>query len=175
MLEIELKVRVPDLETVRSCLGTLHARLSEKTHEHDVYYNAPHRDFSSTDEALRVRYSSGRVVVTYKGAKRRDLAMKARDEINVTVGSGVDFERMLQVIGFTRTATVDKQREYYLYRDTVIALDEVEDLGVFVEIEGSGEGKPEAITEHIRNVAEEIGVRGEHISSSYLEMILATR
>ena len=53
MLEIELKVRVPDLAPIRERLRDLHADQTGRTHEHDVYFNAPDRDFGRTDEALR--------------------------------------------------------------------------------------------------------------------------
>ncbi len=53
MLEIELKVQVPDLVPVRERLLAIGAHMTEKTGEHDIYYNAPHRDFAVTDEALR--------------------------------------------------------------------------------------------------------------------------
>ena len=53
MLEIELKVRVDSLDLIRQNLLARHAKFLGKQHEHDIYYNAPHRDFGSTDEALR--------------------------------------------------------------------------------------------------------------------------
>ena len=55
MLEIELKVRVDSLDPIRQNLNDRHAEFQGKQHEHDIYYNAPHRDFGTTDEALRVR------------------------------------------------------------------------------------------------------------------------
>ena len=76
MLEIELKARVPALESVRNALREKNARFLGRHHEHDIYYNAPHRNFAETDEALRVRFSDGNAVVTYKGAKIRNLNLK---------------------------------------------------------------------------------------------------
>jgi adenylate cyclase class 2 len=173
MLEIELKVQVPDLAPVRERLRAIGARMTEKTGEHDVYYNAPHRDFALTDEALRVRYSTGRTIITYKGAKRRDLAFKAREELNVVIDGGPEFEKMLERIGFRRTAVVDKVREYYSYENASIALDEVGSLGSFVEIEVIRQESDSTDTSMIENIAEKIGVRGEQILASYLELILA--
>jgi adenylate cyclase class 2 len=173
MLEIELKVQVPDLTPVRQRLLALGARMTEKTGEHDIYYNAPHRDFAITDEALRVRYSSGRTIITYKGAKRRDLQFKAREELNVIVEDGVQFEKMLERIGFRKTAVVDKVREYYSFENASVALDDVGGLGSFVEIEVMRSESDASDTSMIENIAEKIGVRGEQILASYLELILA--
>lgn len=173
MLEIELKVQVPDLAPVRERLLAIGARMTEKTGEHDSYYNAPHRDFAITDEALRVRYSSGRTIITYKGAKRKDLQFKAREELNVTVEGGPEFEQMLERLGFRKTAVVDKVREYYSFENASIALDEVGGLGSYVEIEVMRAESDVSDTSIIKDIAEKIGVRGEQILASYLELILA--
>jgi len=69
MLEVELKVRVPSLDPVRESLVLKKAQFRGKIHEHDIYYNVPHRDFAQTDEAVRIRYTDDHAVVTYKGPK----------------------------------------------------------------------------------------------------------
>ena len=173
MLEIELKVRVSDLASIREKLCDLHAVQTDRTHEHDVYYNAPHRDFGSTDEALRVRYSDDRIIVTYKGAKIPGFDFKAREEVNVRIEDGHGFEIILDRLGFRKTAIVDKMREYYRYEEASVALDEVKDLGFFVEIELTGDETSSAAKERINAIARKIGVEGEAILSSYLEMLLA--
>jgi adenylate cyclase class 2 len=175
MLEIELKVRVPDLVPIRERLGDLHAELTGKTFEHDIYFNAPHRDFASTDEALRVRYSDKQAIVTYKGSKIPGFEFKAREEINVNIDNGPLFEILLERLGFRKRAVVDKTREYYRYGETSIALDDVKELGFFVEIELTGNETSSSAREKITAVAEKIGVRGEHTLSSYLELLLLKR
>lgn len=57
MYEVELKVRA-DHETVRQRLETLGATREARVHQVDTYYDAPHRDFAETDEALRIRRES---------------------------------------------------------------------------------------------------------------------
>jgi len=173
MLEIELKVQVPDLAPIRARLSEIGALMTEKTSEHDIYYNAPHRDFAATDEALRVRYTSGRTIITYKGPRRRDLRFKAREELNVIVEEGREFELILGHTGFRKTAVVDKVREYYSFENATIALDEVAGLGSYVEIEVMRSESDASETGTIERIAEKIGVRGEQILASYLELLLA--
>jgi adenylate cyclase class 2 len=175
MLEIELKVKVESLDPVRNNLKLYGAGFGELVHEHDIYYNAPHRDFGITDEALRVRYTDRRAVVTYKGAKRKDLMLKAREEINTAVESGPAFETLLHRLGFTKTAEVDKTREYYHLGTVSIALDTVRDLGTFVEIEVIAEEGSKNTVDEIGKIAEKIGAGGQPILASYLELILAKR
>jgi adenylate cyclase, class 2 len=175
MLEIELKVRVPSLDPVRRQLIGHHAQFLGRVHEHDIYYNAPHRDFSVTDEAVRIRYTGDHAVITYKGAKIGSSALKAREELNTAVESGEVFEAILDRLGFTRTTEVNKWRENYRIGNAAVSLDSVDELGMFVEIEVMTEGNEKAASVQVDAVAKEIGVQGEPILDSYLELLLAKR
>jgi adenylate cyclase class 2 len=175
MLEIELKVRVGSLAPVRQRLARLGATLSEKVTERDVYYNAPHRDFAATDEALRARYTDAGCIVTYKGPKRKKAAVKARDEFSCRVSPGEECEEILARLGFRRTAVVEKAREYYRLGRASVALDDVADLGTFIEIEYTGGGTAEEAEREISRIQEELGAKGDPILLSYLEMLLDKR
>jgi adenylate cyclase class 2 len=172
---VELKIRIASPDGVREALKRHHAEPRGRVHEHDIYYNAPHRDFGITDEAVRVRYTDDHAVVTYKGPKMKNYALKAREELNFAVESGPAFETMLSRLGFTKTAEVNKWRENFTMGDASISLDTVDELGTFAEIEviaGEGDTDP---TSRIEKIAREIGVNGEPILASYLELLLAKR
>jgi len=173
MLEIELKVEVPSLEPVRERLTSKSAEFTGKDHEHDIYYNAPHRDFGTTDEALRVRYYSDHTLLTYKGKKLREFGLKAREELNTTIESGEVFEQILARLGFRKTAEVNKWRENYRLGDAAFALDTVEHLGTFVEIEIMAEENGVGAEAKITALAKEMGICGEPILASYLELVLS--
>jgi adenylate cyclase class 2 len=144
-------------------------------HEHDVYYNAPHRDFSITDEAVRVRYTGDHAVVTYKGPKIKKFGLKAREELNFAVESGKIFETMLDRLGFTKTLEVNKWRETFRLGTASVSLDTVDGLGTFAEIEVIVENESDNPTGQIGKIAKEIGVDGEPILASYLELLLAKK
>jgi adenylate cyclase class 2 len=173
MLEVELKVKVPSLEPVREQLARKKARSGGKVHEHDIYYNAPHRDFGQSDEAVRVRYTNDHSVVTYKGPKIKKFGLKAREELNFAVESGETFETMLDRLGFTRTLEVNKWRETYTLGDASVSLDTVDGLGTYAEIEVITENEADNPTDRIDKIAKELGVEGEPILESYLELLLA--
>jgi len=175
MLEVELKVKIPSLDPVRECLLAQKAEFLGKMHEHDIYYNAPHRDFGKTDEAVRVRYTNDHAVVTYKGPKIKKFGLKAREELNFAVESGDAFETMLVRLGFTETTEVNKWRENYKLGTASIALDSVDELGTFAEIEVIVENEDDNPTALIEKIAYEIGADREPILESYLELILAKR
>jgi adenylate cyclase class 2 len=174
MLEIELKARVPALGPLRDALMAKGARPEGREHEHDIYYNAPHRNFSETDEALRIRYIRGRAVVTYKGAKIKDLGLKAREELNMAVESGEVAEQILEKLGFVKTAEVDKWRETYKLDNAIVSLDEVAGLGTFAEIEIIvQDDEREAALTAIDAIKKDLDISGEPILASYLELLLS--
>lgn len=175
MLEVELKVKIPSLDPVREQLVLKKAQSKGKVHEHDIYYNAPHRDFGQTDEAVRVRYTDDHAVVTYKGPKIKKFGLKAREELNFAVESGVTFETMLDRLGFTKTLEVNKWRETFRFGSASVSLDTVDGLGTFAEIEVMAEDESDNPTALIGKIAKEIGVVGEPILESYLEMLLAKK
>ena len=175
MLEVELKVKIPSLDPAREQLVRRNAQSCGKVHEHDVYYNAPHRDFSITDEAVRVRYTGDHAVVTYKGPKIKKFGLKAREELNFAVESGKTFETMLDRLGFTKTLEVNKWRETFRLGTASVSLDTVDGLGTFAEIEVIVENESDNPTGQIGKIAKEIGVDGEPILASYLELLLAKK
>jgi len=54
MYEVEIKVSA-DTDAVRKRLRAAGAERVDARRQRDAYYDAPHRDFAETDEALRVR------------------------------------------------------------------------------------------------------------------------
>jgi len=175
MIEFELKARVASLNPLREALKARHARCDGLREEHDSYYNHPCRDFGTTDEAMRVRRAASETVVTYKGAKLPGTWLKAREELNLAIEDGPTFEAMLERLGFRRTAVVTKRRELWSLDGASVALDEVDGLGTFAEIEVIGEQGDPTAEDRVRELARSLGVTGEPITASYLELVLATR
>ena len=174
-MEYEVKIRIGDLGPLRARLVSLGIRPSPTLAERDLYFNAPTRDFGRTDEALRIRSTGGETTITYKGPKHGRGGVKAREEIIVPVGSGEALGEILERLGFTRTAVVEKTREMYRVEGSFVALDEVAGLGSFVEIEapaGMGEADAIALIGRVRGI---LALAGEEIPLSYLEMVLAKR
>ena len=173
MLEVEAKFAIGDSDGIRAGLGRKGVRMKRKQQEHDVYYNARHRDFGETDEALRVRYDDIGITLTYKGPKIRVGSAKAREEFNLVVADSGTLEDILSRLGFRRTATVSKVREFYEIGDVTVTLDDIEGLGQFIEIEILTEENREDAADRIGAIAKELGVDGPPIYTSYLEMLLS--
>jgi adenylate cyclase class 2 len=190
MYEVELKVRA-DHEAVRESIGALDAEFRGTIEQDDTYYDAPHKDFGETDEALRVRRErivetageSGTesedgtetAVLTYKGPLV-DSESKTRREIETDVGDGNAIEEALAALGFEPAATVSKTRSIYAAAEEewTLVCDRVEGLGEFLEVElEAEEDRIETARERVYGVVEDLGLDPENgTRTSYLEMLL---
>ncbi len=174
-IEIEAKAYVKDLKEIETKILAMGAELSWQGEQKDTYYNHPKRDFARTDEALRVREIEGRVVLTYKGPKL-DLVSKTREEIEVEITDSKAIKELLGKLGFTEVALVKKYRIKYLLDRLKVCLDDVMDVGKFVEIEisvPSSESGARVSEERDRiiNVMKGLGL-SMFERTSYLELLL---
>lgn len=171
MIEVEVKARArPDtLQRIKS-LGAVPAGVEN---HRDLYFNSPLRDFRKSDEALRIRIKEEGARLTYKGPKL-DQETKSRKELTVRIDSPEEMAEILSHLGFELSAEVRKHRIKYTLDDTTggvtFALDEVEGLGSFLEIEARGEADFEEQRRKVLSLLERLGL-GESIRSSYLELL----
>lgn len=172
MLEIEIKVRVPDLQPIRERILASGAPLLGEGVEFDAYYNSPERNFAESDEALRLRKADDYALLTYKGPKIGAGSFKAREELNIRVESLETMDTLLQRIGFQKTAAVRKYRESYRIGQATVTLDNVDDLGTFAEIEAAASLSQDEAEKEIERIAQEYGIIGERLTLSYLELLL---
>ena len=141
--EVEMKFRVQTHDDVESRLRALNAESMPASHQTDIYFQHPHRDFALSHEALRLRLADGVTRITYKGPKL-DGPTKTREEIELAIGPGGDLgldqaRTLLARLGFRPVATLRKTRtSFHLKLDghaLEVALDDAENLGAFVEVE----------------------------------------
>lgn len=170
MIEIEVKARASH-SLIREKLAAMGAKPEGVQNHLDTYYNSPVRDFSNTDEALRIRSVNGRSVLTYKG-KKLDSISKTRPEFETEV-DGDSARSILLALGFFESGVVRKKRDIFSCQGMTIALDSVEGLGEFVEVEKQAETNIEEHRDQIFGFLDALGIRKEDsIRTSYLEMVL---
>jgi adenylate cyclase class 2 len=141
MYEVELKFALADPGEFIRRLADCGARPGPALNQADLYFNHPSHDFAKTDEAFRIRTVDGWPCVTYKGPIV-DSQTKTRREIEVALAgndAGENFAEILQLLGFRPVREVRKRRQTYHLawqgREFEIAVDDVQELGVFAEIE----------------------------------------
>ncbi len=175
LIEVEVKAGVKDFEDVQDKLIKIGAVKIKTEHQMDVYYNAPHKDFGETDEALRIREipenGKNRIILTYKGAKM-DVMSKTRKEIEVDVSNAENMALILENLGFRRAAGVKKDRDIYNLGEFIITLDNVYEVGTFVEIETEAHEDDDTSEslEKIFEIYKMLGIEEGFERRSYLEL-----
>jgi len=174
MIEIEVKASVEDPKQLERSLIEFGATPIGIETQADTYYNAPYRDFGKTDEALRIRVEDGRSILTYKGPKM-DKVSKTRKEVETEIKDIDGMGNILSSLGFFPVATVTKKRKNFRVGDFYISLDEVRDLGHFIEVEIDVKDSRnfQEKVESIFRFMGKLGITRElSIRKSYLEMTL---
>ncbi|KDS92292.1 adenylate cyclase [Halorubrum saccharovorum] len=192
MFEVEIKVPA-DIDAVRERLREAGAERVDARRQRDAYYDAPHRDFAETDEALRVRHESPlpdgiggetessadpdaeTTKLTYKGPLL-DEGSKTRTEHETAVVDGEAMAGVLSGLGFEPAAIVEKRREFWSFEGFTVTLDAVDGVGEFVEIEREidDEDAIEATRDEALEALDRLGLDGDsQIRTSYLGLLLA--
>jgi adenylate cyclase class 2 len=181
-IEVEQKYRISDVPALERQLNALGARRQQTVDQVDCYFGHPARDFSATDEALRLRQVGRLNYITYKGPKI-DATTKSRREIEIALADGdqaaSDAASLLVALGCTPVAQVYKRRVHFTVdwqgRETGIALDQVVELGNFIELEiVVPEEDIAQARDCIISLASRLGLsNGER--RSYLELLLVQR
>ncbi len=182
-----MKVRA-DRDRVRDRLAELGAESVGAVEQVDTYYDAPHREFAETDEALRVRRETSRrdgeggdggpesfAELTYKGPLV-EAESKTRREVETRVADGDAAGEAFEALGFDPAATVRKDRERFRLDGFTVTLDAVAGLGEFVEVETEvdAETDVESAREAAFDVLRDLGLDpDDQIRTSYLGLLLA--
>ncbi len=176
--EVEQKFPIADAADAERRLADLGAAIGPAVEQSDMYYAHPVRDFARTDEALRIRRVGPESYITYKGSKI-DPATKTRREIELPLAGGDASHRwgeLLEAIGFRPVAEVRKHRRSgklnWQGHHVEIALDHVEPLGHFVELEITAEeAQVEAARQALASLTAQLDL-GPGERRSYLELLL---
>ncbi|MCE8423056.1 MAG: class IV adenylate cyclase [Candidatus Methanoperedens sp.] len=174
MIEVEVKACVKDPRMIERSIVAMGAAPIGIENQADTYYNGSGRDFVKTDEALRIRAKDNKYFLTYKGPKL-DKISKTRQEFEVEINDPSNMGNILSSLGFSPVGTVIKKRKNYRIGDFFISLDEVRNLGTFIEIEIAVKDSRnyDEKVESIFKFIEKLDMNREStIRESYLEMLL---
>jgi adenylate cyclase class 2 len=177
--EVEIKLRINNVDYVEKKLEKLGAELIDIVEEEDYYIDLTHCiDVKNLDIALRIRKSKslmkGYIVeeLTFKG-KRVSEFPKIRKEITVRIS---DAEKLLEIfseLGFRNAHIVTKVRKVYTLGNFKILLDQVKELGHFMEIELLSPTNLSTFRDELVNLFKVINVNESCIERrTYLELLL---
>ena len=171
-VEIETKLKVESLDEIEARLHSLGAEFVEQQHQIDRQFDDRRRTMATTDQCLRLRIQTvkdaTKFIITYKGPKEKS-DIKSRQEIEVVVDDAAAAEKILSVLGYEPALIVEKTRRLWKLDGCEVALDRLDMLGDFIEIEGPD-------SQLIAAVKSRLGLSHlPHISKSYAGMISGLR
>ena len=172
MIEVEIKVKIDDKDKVVEQLKNLGFKFIKKKFQEDIYFNGIDRDFRETDEALRIRDEDGNFFVTYKGPKI-DKISKTREEIEVRIEDKEKMRQIFKKLGFKEVPPIRKIREIYKKGDIEASIDDVEGLGLFLELEKSISdiNEKDRILDELMGILKSLNISKDNIiRKSYLEL-----
>lgn len=190
MIEVEVKLPIDSAERIESKLLNMGFICKKTITQEDRYYDNKEGMIRGTGQALRLRCVDDDCCITYKGQKLDSVSM-TRQELETSVGDKDVMDGILRQLGFEVVPPKVKKlrREFSMvWAGTVPAvteaipvreydmhacLDQVEDLGDFLELEIMAEenDRMNALAE-IERVLNELGYKmSDTTTNSYLSML----
>ncbi|MFA6189902.1 MAG: class IV adenylate cyclase [Candidatus Staskawiczbacteria bacterium] len=183
-IEVEIKIKIDNLDEIKQKLSKI-GKLVKSINQIDEYYVPAHRDFFArkpyTNEWLRIRNNSDKVIFEYDRSinQAEDGSQEYAEEYETEVSHSENLKKILEFLDFKKSVTVDKKREYWMCGDIEVALDEVKDLGFFIEAEAKGDFK-DALEARIAcaKFLEDLGIKDvekNQINLGYPNLILNSK
>jgi len=170
MIEIEAKIKVGSFEQIKRLLEDSGARFFRESVQKDKFFDNPEKKLKRQGSGLRLRVETlqagKRAILTLKGPKQpHRFKARKENEIEISPDDITKVEAMLLGLGFSRFFEYEKKRQLWELDECSVCLDNIPLLGDFVEIEGPGEDKIEA-------VMGKLGLSGsEHINNGYAKLL----
>ncbi|MCX6792720.1 MAG: class IV adenylate cyclase [Candidatus Falkowbacteria bacterium] len=145
--EIEVKAKVNDLEILKQKLVALGCVLSEPLIQNDITFVNHDESYDKLlpgENILRIRKSNDKILFTVKQSLSNELACFERE---VEINSAEEMKEAILLMGYHEVVRINKQRIRTDYNGYEICLDEVENLGSFIEIEKLTEGEDESLVQ----------------------------
>lgn len=182
MIEVEVKVSVRDKEIIIKKLYEHGFVKKDYICETDIYFDTEEDLIRKNDNALRIRSSKNLTTheihhyITYKGPKLDAISM-TRQELETEIEDMEVMKELLKALGYVKTYTVIKSRQYFSNGTVSACIDSVNNLGEFLELEMVvQEAEKEFALDNIIEFLEQIGYcRDEIIRTSYLSMLQKRR
>lgn len=160
--EVEIKVKVENAASLLAFLGK-NAEFKSEERQVDEYFTPAHRNFLAerpVREWLRLRDENGKFSVNYKNWHFDSNGKTSScDEFETRVEDSAKLRSLFAAIGIKPVVKVDKARRKWHYENYEIAVDSVEGLGEFVEIELRGSSAdPKQVTDGMMDFLRQRGV-----------------
>jgi adenylate cyclase class 2 len=172
--EIEVKAKIDDFHVLIKKLESLGCKISGPISQYDYIYNQNGIDLGKTHETpvLRIREQGDRIIFTYKQNISGELDCLEKE---LDVSNGKTIREIIGMLGYSKSVEVEKIRRKTKYKELEICLDEVKELGFFIEVEKMTDDmndNGQKMQEELFDFLESIGVSKKNkMSQGYDSMI----
>ena len=132
--EIKIKITKAEYEILLAFMDS-NAKFIKENEQLDTYYQPSYRKFvneKEINEWLRIGERGNKIILNYKNWHDNIYC----DEYEVEIDNSKNLEKIFTILGLEKIAVVNIKRKTYLYLNKYeIALDFVDDLGYYIEIE----------------------------------------
>jgi predicted adenylyl cyclase CyaB len=167
-LLVELKARPDDIENVKRNLKKEGAEYFGTFHQTDTYFRVQ-------NGRLKIRVTEGKTTANVIFYERPNVAdIKESRILLFQAKPRSKVEEFLSKF-FSQDIVVDKIREIYILENTSVFVDQVRDLGTFVELEKVTRGRTSEIKNNkllLANLCMRLGIRREDFEAcSYADLL----
>ncbi len=161
MREIEVKARVNNIKDLLDKASELGISFGEPTVQDDTTYETKLSKNDPNWNIFRIRKQGNKIILTMKYT----ASTRSRDnhERETIIENAKDVSDMLERVGYTLGVRICKKRRTAKYNKLEICLDEVDNLGSFIEVEklADDEADVDAIQSELWSILLELGVGQE--------------
>jgi adenylate cyclase class 2 len=182
MNEIEIKAKLRDREKVVVCLEKIGAELLGTKFQKDIAYWPNHiKEIGNGKKLLGVNYlrireqksrENKRIIFTIKQPQKNQADCK-EFEIDVKEEEIENLKSIISLLGFYEFCTIEKERTIYRIGNIEVCLDEITDLGSYIELEKFGDdNEVEKIQSELVKMLESWGVKKEDITTNGYDILM---
>ena len=186
MIEVEIKLplrrqeKTEETGRIAEVLCSMGFRKAARFRQRDTYFDNEAGEIRGGGKALRIRETKDlmkgvvTVELNFKGPRMDQVSM-TRQELETEVGQAETGRRILAALGFSPVLPeVVKERTEYRRKEITAALDRVEGLGDFLELEILADEETEngKVLQKLEELLGELGYQmGDTVTRSYLSML----
>ncbi len=177
--EIEIKIKISNPDEIEKKILEK-GRFIKERKQTDKYFVPQNQDWfeiKPVSKYLRIRYEDDKHHLNYTDAKYDNkTVLLTSDEYEFNIEDPKTAEEFLKQLGHELKVTVTKTRKYFQVENFEIVLDNIKELGNFIEIEAKKDfGNAKKTRQACFDFAKELGIQlnqSEYKSSGYPNMIL---
>ncbi len=170
-MEVEIKAKIEDKSSLEGKINELGGIFQGRQKLIDTYYFMPGKPLTTRTPHFRIRENGEELIFGYYMA--HDEVRSDEFEVKLSTDQFAGIESIILALGYKRfKLQVIKQRDTYKLDGAKIEIDQVEQLGQFVEIEILTDQDDDNSFERVKQLANYLDIEeADFISLRYPEMI----